>query len=630
MQSCKPGLRCLVAALSTAAWISAQQGPPFHVTITAGAGSTGSQIAQDFGAAWSLTLTPCTTETNTLVIDTNAVTSCFNGEVRLTFLPGGGTLNQSRPMELTLDCGSGPLGIIGGPVGAPVSAVFDFAGDVQQLSSGVNSFSSGSDTMTVTAVFPSGSGGGGGGGAMELNRIDLDNGGDALQFINTPYLGSDPAAGNFSGDFYWKVIPRQAVQNVHSGRTLWGTEQHLFDLDWSDFSPLWAYMITTSVAGTDLGLEPVLSTGTPGVLVPEVSNTGLTSPSPGSCPKPGYVGGWVLSDLFADTATGSLIPLMQGTDPGADDYFLANGFVDWSFVHFFPGNNQGSGPQAVFQPSPNGCGSGFSGSASFQWFRSQDGASPFGDGGENQGAATLAPTGSGTGTVTGSRSRYGGFHIGGTGTLGSSLIPEEQQAGADLAFFFGGMTLSMRVNTQYTIVGAIAPEVGLAGLEFPIGWDTASGAPALKDGDGGVPGSTSVTLGVLMYNQSAGTTPFSSIGAFSANLDFPGGPLDLLIDQGICFPLIGGIFGLNPANPLFASVFNATLGSFTSFTADPANPGEVVYISPQFPLSADPTLLGVRLGFQGWEFVLTNPPGSEIGDSSGVVRMTLRDNTGVD
>jgi len=464
----------------------------------------------------------------------------------------------------------------------------------------------------------------------ELNRLDLNNGGDILWFVNSPYIGSDPANGNFNGDFYWKTYPDHAIQRCAGAATLWGVEMNIFDLDWSDFSPLWAYLITTSTAGTDNNLEPDLNTTGPGVLVPQLDNTGLTSPSPGSCPKAGYVGGWILSDLFADTATGSLIPLMQQSDNGSDDYFTANGTVDWSFVHFFPGNNQSGGQQDVFSPSPNGCGSGFSGSASFQWLGSTDGVAPFGDGGENAAHTTVAPDGAGTGGITtGVRGAYGGFQIGGNGAPGSGLIPETQDGGADLEFLFQGMTLNMRVNTQYAVVGAIGPDLGLAGLDFPIGWDTASGAPALKDGDGGVPGSTPVGLGVAMYNQSAGTTPFSSIGTFSANIDFPGGPLDLLIDQFGCFPVIGGDFGLNPANPVFNTVFNATLGGFTSFGPDPANAGERVYFSPQFPLGPDPSLLGATLAFQGWEFVLTNPPGQEIGDSSQIIRMNLKDNSNV-
>ena len=471
------------------------------------------------------------------------------------------------------------------------------------------------------------------GQTAELNRIDINNGGDILWFINSPYIGSDPANGNFNGDFYWKVYADHVVQRAAGAATLWGVEMNIFDLDWSDFSPLWAYPITTSTPGSDLNLEPDLSTTAPGVFVPQLDNTGLTSPTPGTCPKPGYTGGWILSDLFADTATGSLIPLMQQTDAGADDYFTADGTVDWSFVHFFPGNNQSAGPQDVFQPSPNGCGSGFSGSASFQWFGSADGVAPFGDGGENAGPMTIAPDGSGTGgTITGTGSRYGGFQVGGNGAPGSGLIPELQSGGADLEFLFQGSSLNLAVNTGYTVVGVIAPEIGTAGLHLPIGWDTASGAPALKDSDGGVPGSTSVTFGVAIYNQSASTAGFADpgipddFGVYSGNIDFPGGALDLLIDQGFCFPVLGGDFCLNPANPIFNPLFNASLAEFQGYGPDPDNPGERVYKSSQLSLGADPCLLGVTIGWQGWT---ANIQQSMFVDSSNVLRTTLTDNSNV-
>ena len=420
------------------------------------------------------------------------------------------------------------------------------------------------------------------------------------------------------------MYPRQAIQRCSGGATLWGVESHLFDLDWSDFSPIWAYLITTSSEATALNLEPDLTTTGPGVFVPDIPNSGLTSPSPGRCPKPGYVGGWILRDLFADTATGSMIPLMQATEPSRDDYFTADGTVDWSFVHFFPGHNQTGGKQDIFAPSPNGCGSGFSGSASFQWLGSTDGVAPLGDGGENAALAIPDPCTDDPSICTGIRSRYGGFRIGGNGAPGSSLIPETLDGGADLEFLFGEATLNLRVNTQYSVVGVIAPQLGMAGLEFPIGWDTITGAPALKDGDGGIPGAVNATIGVQLYNQSASTA--TSLGAFSANVDTSGGAIDLLIDAGLCFPLAGGQFALNPFNPIFGPLFNTTLAALTPFTADPANVGEVVYVSAQFGLAPDPTLLGTTLAFQGWEFDLLAPPGSEIAESSQVIRMNLRHN----
>lgn len=468
-------------------------------------------------------------------------------------------------------------------------------------------------------------------GQAELNRLDLDNGGDALWFINSPYIGSDPASGNFDGDLYWKVYPAHALQRAAGAATLWGVELSLFDLDWSNFAPLWAYLITTSSSGTDLNLEPSLTTTGPGVLVPQLDNSGLTSPSPGTCPKPGYVGGWVLSDLFADTATGSLIPLMQASDSGSDDYFTSDGSVDWSFVHFFPGNNQSAGPQDVFQPSPNGCGSGFFGSASFQWLGSADGFAPFGDGGENAGPTTLAPDGSGTGgTVTGTNSRYGGFQIGGNGAPGSVLIPQTQDGGSDLSFFIeGSPTLNLAVNTQYSVNGVMGTDIGLASIDVPIGWDTVANAPALKDGDGGVAGSTPITIGAAMYDQTASTTPFTNIGVLGANIDFTGGALDLLIDMGFCFPVLGGDFCLNPANPIFNPVFNTTLSALTAYQPDPQNPGERVYLSPQFPVAPEPCLLGVTIGWQGWTADLLAPSSNLFSGSSNVIRSTFRANTGV-
>lgn len=466
-------------------------------------------------------------------------------------------------------------------------------------------------------------------GQAELNRLELDNGGDILWFITSPYIGSDPVNGNFDGNLFWKVLPRQAVQRVAGAAPLWGVEFHLFDLDWSDFAPLWAYMVTESVEGTDLNLEPVLNTTGPGVIVPLIPNVGLTSPTEEICPRPGYVGGWVISDLFTDTSTGSLIPLMQASDPASDDYFRADGTVDWSFVQFYPGHNQ-TGGQDVWQPSPNGCGSGFSGSASFMVLGSADGLAPFGDGGENQAAVTLRPDGAGTGgTTQGFRSRYGGFQIGGKGAPSSELIPETQAQTADLAFFLGGgSTLSLRVNTQFTVKNELEPTPGLAGLELPIGWDTVLAAPALKNGDDGVPGSSAVTVGAVLYDSRAEVGV--DFGALGANVDLPlGSPLDLLVDAGLCLPALGGAFCLNPANPIFAPVFANSLSALSTYADDPDNPGEKRYLSPQYPIVADPTLIGVTIAWQGWTFRPGAPPGSEIARSSNVARMNLRGNANV-
>jgi len=453
-----------------------------------------------------------------------------------------------------------------------------------------------------------------------ITRLDLDNGGEVAPFLQDPFVGSDPIGGDFGGDLYWKVFPGQAIQSCSGARTLWGTEQSLFDLDWSDSASLWSYLITGAFEGTDLTLRPVLDGSTldnPGVFVPEIPNSGLTSPS-GDCPKPGYVGGWILLDLFVDSSTGSMIPLMQATDAAADNYFRADGTLDWAFVHFFPEG------QSLSQPNPNGCGSGFAGNATFQWFRSGDGGPPSGDGGENQGAATLVSDGAGTGgTATGFASRYGGFQFGG----GGGLTPESQDAGADLAFLFQGPTLNLSVNTGYRVNGVLAPELGLAGLELPIGWNTATATPALKDSDAGAPGSTDVTLGVRLYDQTA-KTDGSSIGAFGANIDFPGGSLDLLIDAGLCFSTLGGEFGLNPANSIFGPTLGATLGALTPFTLDASRGNDVVYVSPQLPLAPDPSLLGVVLAFQSWSFDITAP--SPITGSSQIVRTRLRSNAGVD
>lgn len=465
-----------------------------------------------------------------------------------------------------------------------------------------------------------------------LNRLDLHNGGDYLWFINTAYIGSDPVNGNFNGDLYWKVYPRQAIQSCSGARTLWGTEQSLFDLDWSDSTPLWAYLITPSSEMTNANIVPDLDSTTvdgPGVIVPGVPDSGFSSPSGGLCPRPGYVGGWVFSDLFYDTGTGSLIPLMQASDSAADDYFRADGTVDWSFVHFFPGDNQIQNGQDVFAPSPNGCGSGFAGNASFQWFGSTDGVAPFGDGGENTAVASMFPNPCASGpdpcSWTGPPSPYGGFQIGGSGAPALPNIPETRDGGADLAFLFDEPTLNIAVYTGYTVRGVLEPEVGLAGLELPIGWSTSTGALALKDADDGVPGSVPVTLGVHMYDLTA-KTDGSSLGAFAVNVDFQGGASDLLVDLGgSCLPFWGGEFGLNPANPLFASSFNASIGAALPFVRHPDRPEEIVYFSPQFPIGPDPTLLGVTLAFQGWTFDLTSP--DPITGSSQIVRTNLRDNS---
>lgn len=472
-----------------------------------------------------------------------------------------------------------------------------------------------------------------------LNRMDLDNGGDRAEFLNDPSFGSDPLAGDYSGDLYWKVFPAHAIERASGAAILWGTEQHLFDLDWSDFSVIWAYQITPSFTGTDQAIRPILSPGAPGVFVPQIPNSGLTAPGPEVCPKPGYVGGWILSDVFADTATGSLIPLMQSTQPGEPDYFRADGTVDWSFVHFFPGD------QSVTHPSPNGCGG--EGNATLQWFASTD--VRLQDGGENQGPATLQFDQQG-GLEPGDRSRYGGIQFGGPGGPSSPLLPEFQLRGADLSFFmqgprkqspFGqslhgsGPTLSVATRTQYFVNGALSLDVGLAGLEVPIGWNLEDMEPALKDGDFGNPGSTPVTVGVVLYDQTA-KTDGSHIGLASANVDLQGSAQDLLIDSGFCFPALGGGFCLNPTNSIFNSLFFETFAAFKPFEPDPQNGNDIRWVSPQFPIPLQPTLIGVTLGWQGWSYDLTAPapgPGEGSGliyGSSNVYRMTMRDNENVD
>lgn len=481
---------------------------------------------------------------------------------------------------------------------------------------------------------------------VELNRLVLSNGPDILWFINDPYIGSDPANGNYSGDFYWKVYPKEATRTCEGAATLWGVEMNLFDLDWTNSAPLWAYQITTASPGTDLNLEPLLSTSAPGVFVPEIPNSGFTQPLFFDCPPdlplhPGYLSGWLLHDLFADTATGSLIPLMQASDALSADYFRADGTVDWAFVHFYPGDKQTDGGQS--HSALNNCGD--EGTASFQWAGSANLGGGW-KGGENQASATLRPDGNHTGgTQAGSVSRYGGFQSGLGNGPANGLIPDLQDYGSDLAFLFDGMQLNLAVNTQYAMYGVIEPEIGLAGLQLPIGWSTETNAPSLKDADT-IPGATAVTLGCVLYNQSASTNG-TSLGAFAANVDMPGGALDLLIDHGACTSFLGGDFALNPANPLFVPIFATSLQAGLGFA--PQEPRDwqghqlhttrkvvdsvaldIAYHSPQYPVPHDPSLLGITIAFQGWEFDLLGVPGSEIADSSQVLMTTLRSNTNVE
>lgn len=429
-------------------------------------------------------------------------------------------------------------------------------------------------------------------GQARLNRLQLDNGGESLDFFNDPFIGSDPANGNFSGDLYWKVVPRQSIQRASGASTLWGTEQSIFDQDWLAGTTLWAYAIRSSVVGTDNTIRPALGTTGPGVFVPE---TPIPFPPPAVTCAPGYIAGWTFYDLFADTGTGSFIPLMQATDPGADDYFRSDGTVDWSFVHFFPGG------QSLTSPSPNSCGSGFAGDATFMWFASTD---------ERQGPATDGPA---------LRSRYGGSQDGTVGVL----TPEAQSRGAELAFFISGSpTQNLRVNTQYL---PCLPEIGLAGLEMPIGWDTVTDAPADKDCDQ-FPGSTFVTIGTRNYDHES-TTGFT-LGAHAANIDTAGGATDLLIDLGACIPFMGAPFCVNPANSIFMTTFSASIspaGFYTGPTA-PAGPDESPeWNSPQYPVAPDPCLLGVTIGWQGFSI----EPVSLQMRGTQVSRQTLRANTGL-
>ncbi len=457
-------------------------------------------------------------------------------------------------------------------------------------------------------------------GQQDLNRVQLDNGGDILWFINDPYVGSDPGNGNFGGDYYWKVFPGAALQRCSGADTLWGVQFSLFDDDWTDGSVLWSYLIQGATSGTDLVLAPVLDVTAPGVLVPIALNSGFGAPGGGDCPPPGYVSGWIITETFFDT-DGNAVPLLQATDPAAGDYFACDGSVDWTFTHFYPGNAESTagvgGGQSPTQPNPNACGG--AGSSTFQWLGSTDGVGPFGDGGENAGPMSQTNDGnpfSGL-TVPGDRSIYCGLQAGGVTPSGS--IPESQDGGAELAWFTQGMQLNLAVDTRYPVVGVIAPQTSTAGLSTPFGWDTSTGAPAVTPGGG------FMTTGGIMYNQSADSNGLS-FGALGLNI-IPDGPF-LPVDASACLTILGADFGLGFAEPFF-TVFNTTAGLGGGFASAG---GETSYTSPNFPLgflttaAAFPLLLGFDCAWQGWEY---DASAGLFVESSNVIRQAIRPNTNV-
>lgn len=416
-----------------------------------------------------------------------------------------------------------------------------------------------------------------GGAAAQVshNRVQLDNGGETVIWLNDPFVGSDPTRGDWTGDYFWKVLPADVLRTGDGVASLTGIEYYVFDQDWDlDDATLWAYALTEGVKSEDLGgggsgfspgnIEPWMADPS-ALLVPGIENAGLGNPlGAGQCPPGDSIAGWLITETFEDT-DGALIPIKE---------LIADGAHDYVYSAFFP-----DGQSATFGGA--NCGGG--GNATFQYYVSTD-TFEVPDGGEN------IPDVLGTGY-----SAYGGRHFGDPQGGGFHFpVANSFDRGAQLAFHFDRPTLNVVVDAGLDGHG---PERGLASLHVPLGLDAA-----------GLPAGTQCSLGWEIYSADAlgkGDRLAMAAATFMQPL-------------GTAVPFFGGsTLLLNSVDPVFLS----SLLSW-GFPAFQDEGSESVARSGLIPIQAEPAFLGTAIWMQGFELDL----GSESLEDTQVWKLVLRPN----
>ncbi len=391
------------------------------------------------------------------------------------------------------------------------------------------------------------------GSTLAQNALRLDNGGDLLLTLNDPTVGSDPLAGDFSGDFYWKVYPATALQTPSGELELMGIDYSVFDQDWDlDGATLWASMVTVGVLSQDLGGGG--STQAPGtieprfadpasVFFPEVSNPGLGNRlGDGQCPPPGELAGWQVSETFIDTATGQPTPLIT---------LVADGATDYVYTAFYPAD------QSTTVGGVN-CGGG--GNATLQFFVSAD-APGAPEGGEN------IPDVLGSFT-----SPYGGRHFGDPdGGTFQFYVAQPYDRSAELAWTFEHPIINLIVDAG---IDSFGPERGLAALEVPLGLE-ADGTPA----------GTQARIGFEIRADDA--VPGLEVAIGFATTEPP---------LGLPIPVFGAELLLDPTG----GIFWASLNTWGIPPIVNGPDGAKLATSPLVPVTPSVQLLDLPLWFQGF------------------------------
>lgn len=414
-----------------------------------------------------------------------------------------------------------------------------------------------------------------------FNRLQLDNGGDVFVSLSNPTVGSDPPMGDYSGDLYTKVYPKEVLLHPKGTMSVTGIQYSVFDTDWDlDDADLWSWALTVGVESSDTvgggsgvnpgNIEP-LFTDPLAVILPEVPGVGLGNPLGfGNCPPANEIAGWDVVETFLDM-NGQPVDILE---------LVADGTTDYVFTHFAPDGHE------LFSGGAN-CGPG---NATLSYLLSTDFKSfPFASfDGENQ------PDFLGTGY-----SAFGGERQGGSADFAPNGVDETPV----VRFFFDEPTLSACPNAG-TGTGI---EHGLAGMNLPIGVDS-----------GGVPTGASATVGWRMYSDSAnpGTPGANALrvgavfGTIGAPLPAPG------------FDLNGACFMMNPSDILFVDSFIAW-GLLFFEGVDSDSDGDVdytIYESAQAPVKGSLALIDLTIYVQGLDLQTV----SLAGESTQVWQLVLR------
>jgi len=267
------------------------------------------------------------------------------------------------------------------------------------------------------------------GRAQEKNALELTNGADGFFYYSDPSIGPPPGTLSWTGDYWWKVYPKEVMRHPLGKLTLTGLTLEIADTNWA----------TPPTRTFDMYFTPGVvdppGTFATGTIVPDrlsplgfqllgvVFPGGLPCPYPTTCPCPptDVIHGYELELTFP-----------SGIELKAD------GNVDWTYVTFFPPGMSASGGLCGF------------GDLVSQDAHSSDVFQVHA--GEAQTEATSI-----------GMSKYGGFHLGGD--------PVDELRADSLDNVYGGAlqfrepVCEPRVDYSASF-GFGGPEAGLAGLNY--------------------------------------------------------------------------------------------------------------------------------------------------------------------